>query len=161
MNGTITDSVLKDLVKALLSPNTEVIARAEQQTDALKKGALEIRSQYIVGLLHILRNGMLENDSEKQMDIVLLISAVFPDKDKEKGRYWNELPNDAKELLKNELINFINEEQSKLVIRIVVSLIGEIAEVTLPTGQWNSLFPFMFQSTQSKEVFYFYILIAF
>lgn len=163
MSAAFDETALRGIIASLTSPDTEAIAKAEQQIDQIKQGSPDQRSQLCLGLLRLLCSGSLSGEGERQMGSILLESSLFPSrKDSSRESEWTQLPQNVCETIKAELLNYLNAEQSKTVIRTVVTLVGNIADVTVLKGQWNGLFPFMFTHTQSKEVlvilFYLYLI---
>lgn len=66
--------------------------------------------------------------------------------------HWNKLSQSTQELIKTQLIAAAMVETSKLVIRTIVDLVGDVAEILLEDGKWNNLLPSMFSLTQDKNV---------
>ena len=56
--------------------------------------------------------------------------------------------------IKQQLLNMIKNETSVLVQNTLVSLVSLLGSQLLPKGEWNELFPLMFELTKSPEAFH-------
>eukprot|EP01087_Luapelamoeba_hula_P011655 TRINITY_DN3193_c0_g1_i2.p1 TRINITY_DN3193_c0_g1~~TRINITY_DN3193_c0_g1_i2.p1 ORF type:complete len:806 (-),score=109.49 TRINITY_DN3193_c0_g1_i2:787-3204(-) len=124
------------LLGQMLVPNTETVRAAVAELNNRLK-----RPAFYSLLLQLLHQHPLEQI--RQLVAVLLRTKIVD--------MWNHLSEEFHVALKNVLLEGLVKEPSKLVRHSIAEVIGIVARISVPLGQWPNVLDFLFQCTQSEN----------
>jgi len=130
-------AAVEQLLGCVLQPNTQIVMEAGKQLNSILKKPKSIETLFI-----ILHNSQLPE--VRQMAGVMLRKKIMG--------HWGRQSDAIQANIKKSLLEFLTQDSNMAVRRSIANVIGCIARVLLPAGQWPELLEFLFQCTKSPSV---------
>jgi hypothetical protein len=133
----MTTETLSQYLACMFQPNTEVV---KQATRVLKQYFK--REQALEQLLILMASSPDQNI--RQVSCVYLRKIIT--------NLWLKLPAGDQQQTKNLLLTRFQQEPVFLIKKNIADVIGQLGKILIPNKEWNELFLFIFQFTQSESL---------
>lgn len=134
-----TSQQVEGLLSQLMVANNEVIKAAETELKKMLKNPVSS-----LALLEQVKTSSLPQ--VRQMAAVVLRKKITT--------HWSKLNIDQQNQVKKVLLECLVQEQHGLVRNSITNVVSAVARYTVPSGQWNELLQFLYQSSQSDTPAY-------
>eukprot|EP01023_Acetabularia_acetabulum_P020767 TRINITY_DN20853_c0_g1_i5.p1 TRINITY_DN20853_c0_g1~~TRINITY_DN20853_c0_g1_i5.p1 ORF type:complete len:1109 (+),score=260.05 TRINITY_DN20853_c0_g1_i5:163-3489(+) len=135
-------AVFDEFIKLLMSPNNQERNMAEQLFDTLKTNNPAVCVQQLTGSM--LGSQLPENRSFSAIMLRRVLSKGNPPA-------WTKLNQAQRDEVKMQLLQGIQQEPQREVVRKICDTASDIAQLAVAEGQWKELVPFIFQCVNSKD----------
>jgi hypothetical protein len=133
----LTPEGLSQILAQLFQPNTDVV---KQATSILKDYFKRIRA--LENLLILMSSSPDQNI--RQVACIYLRKII--------GNLWMNLGKDNQEKTKQLLLNRFLEEPIPVIKKNIADVIGSLGKILIPNKEWNELFMFFFQFSNSEKL---------
>lgn len=132
------------VLENLMNSNNDIRKLAENQFESLK----QFQNDYLVlYLMNALRQSAQKSNDVRALAAILLRRVLL----KDAVSLWPDAQPSTQITVKEELIVGLQTEQNGMIRRKLCDLVGELASGILEDGQWNELFPLLYQWLQSDN----------